>query len=71
MPGSWSKFGKKLRVIGVVKDFHFETVDKEIEPLVISLMPGNMEGFLNVRLSTKEIDKSIRFLEEKWNLQLF
>jgi putative ABC transport system permease protein len=66
MPGPWAKSSKKLKIIGVVKDFNFESVDKEIEPLVISLMPGNMEGYLNVRLSTKGIDSSIKFLEEKW-----
>jgi putative ABC transport system permease protein len=65
-PSLWSKEARKLKIIGVVKDFHYETVDKEIEPLVISLMSKNMEGFLNVRLSTRGIDQSIRFLEEKW-----
>jgi putative ABC transport system permease protein len=66
MPGMMKKIGHKFKVIGVVKDFHFETVDKEIEPLVISLMPGNWEGFLNVRLSSSSIDKSIKFLETTW-----
>lgn len=65
-PGFREKGETKLKIIGIVKDFHFETVDKEIEPLVITLMSGNMEGFLNIRLSTKGIDNSIKFLEEKW-----
>ncbi len=66
MPGVWNKKGRKFKIIGIVKDFHYKTVDKEIEPLVISLMPGNMEGFLNIRLSSKGTDRSIKFLEEKW-----
>ncbi len=60
------KTGNKLKIIGIVKDFHFESVDKPIEPLVISLMPGNWEGYLNVRLSSKGVDKSIKYLEETW-----
>jgi len=56
----------KLKVIGVVKDFHFESVDKPIQPLIMSLMPGNWEGYLNVRLSTTGIDKAIKYLEDTW-----
>ena len=56
----------RLKIVGVVKDFHFESVDKPIEPLVISLMPGNWEGYLNVKLSSQGVDKSIKFLEETW-----
>ena len=59
-------FNDKLKIIGVVKDFHFESVDKPIEPLIISLMPGNWEGYLNIRLNTKGVEKSIKFLEETW-----
>ncbi|MBA7531339.1 hypothetical protein ES705_23551 [subsurface metagenome] len=66
MPGFAEEKGKKFKIIGVVRNFHFESVDKEIEPLVISLMPGNQEGFLNVRLSSKGIEKSIKYLEETW-----
>jgi putative ABC transport system permease protein len=65
-PRIMKKVGRKFRIIGVVRDFHFESVDKEIEPLVISLMPGNWEGFLNVRLSSTNIDKSIKYLESAW-----
>lgn len=67
LPGFTKKEGIKLTIIGVVKDFHFESVDKEIEPLVISVMPGNWEGYLNVRVNGEEIDKSIEFLKQSWN----
>jgi putative ABC transport system permease protein len=66
MPGYSKHTDRRFKIIGVVKDFHFETVDKEIEPLVISLMPGNWEGYLNVRLSSKGIDKSIKYIQETW-----
>jgi putative ABC transport system permease protein len=65
-PGFVKKKGMRLEIIGVVKDFHFKTVDKAIEPLVISLMQGNWEGYLNIRLNGSAIDKSIGFLEETW-----
>ncbi|MBN1597310.1 MAG: ABC transporter permease [Bacteroidales bacterium] len=67
MPGFMRKLGRSFKVIGIVKDFHYESVDKAIEPLVISLMPGNWEGYLIVRLSTIGIEKSVSFLEETWD----
>lgn len=57
---------RRYEIIGVVRDFHFEPVDKEIDPLIISLMPGNWEGYLNVRVSSVNIDKSIKHLESTW-----
>jgi putative ABC transport system permease protein len=65
--GFIKKKGLGLKIIGIVKDFHFKTVDKAIEPLVISLMPGNWEGYLNIRLNASGLDKSVNFLEETWS----
>ncbi len=65
-PALKGNLGDKLKVIGVVKDFHFESVDKKIDPLIITLMPGNWEGYLDVRVSSNEIDKSIEFLKNTW-----
>lgn len=67
LPGFINKEGFKMRIIGIVRDFHFESVDKQIEPLVISLMPGNWEGYLNIRVNGENIDKSIQYLENTWN----
>ena len=66
MAGELKKYPRKFKIIGVVKDFHFETVDKPIEPLVMLLMPGNWEGYLNVRIKSKGVDKTVKFLEETW-----
>jgi putative ABC transport system permease protein len=67
MPGFTKKEGKKFQIIGIVKDFNFETVDKEIEPLVILIMPGNWEGYLNVRINANNVDKTIKHLENTWS----
>jgi putative ABC transport system permease protein len=67
LPGYLKKEGIRISIIGIVKDFHFQSVDKEIEPLVISLMPGNWEGYLNVRVKGDDLDKSIKFLEKTWS----
>ena len=33
--------GLKLRIIGVLKDFHFQSLHNDIEPLIMQLNPGN------------------------------
>jgi putative ABC transport system permease protein len=65
-PTLLNRRGENLKIIGVVKDFNFETVDKPIDPLVISLMKGNWEGYLNIRLKNKGVEGSLGFIEKTW-----
>jgi putative ABC transport system permease protein len=62
------KPGKKInyKIIGVVKDFHFETLENPIRPLVMVLMPGNFEGYLTVRLTPANQDTTIQYLKTLW-----
>ncbi len=56
----------EYRIIGVVKDFHLETLDNPIPPLVMVLMPGNMEGYLTVKLTPDNQDTTIQYLRSVW-----
>jgi putative ABC transport system permease protein len=56
----------KFRIIGIVKDFHFETLDNTIRPLVMVLMPGNFEGYLTVRLKPTNQDTTIQYMKTVW-----
>ncbi len=48
--GKWFARGEKRgTIIGVVKDFHFETMKKTIEPLVLQVAPLYQYIFLKVR----------------------
>lgn len=53
-------------IIGVVKDFHLETLDNPIPPMVMILMPGNMEGYLTVRMIPENQDTTIQYLRTVW-----
>ncbi|NUM78474.1 ABC transporter permease, partial [candidate division KSB1 bacterium] len=52
-------------IIGVVKDFHIESLHREIKPLVMSIVPRE---FVNVvaRIRPENIPATIAFLQEKW-----
>jgi putative ABC transport system permease protein len=50
------------KVIGVVEDFHFQSLHKTIEPLIIHLKPDVFNYFL-VKINPVDISKSITYLK--------
>lgn len=56
--------GKKLTVIGVVKDFHFKSLHKDIDPLI---MLNNPYGGLIVRVKTANMSAFTEDLKATWN----
>jgi len=56
-----------MPIIGVVKNFHFESMQNEIKPMAIHFMPGNYEGKLIIRMGDGDRGEAIRFVQEQWN----
>jgi putative ABC transport system permease protein len=56
---------KKVEVIGVVKDFHFQSLRDEIFPLLFSWNPGWL-WMTNVRLSGRNLSRTIGYMEKIW-----
>ncbi|MBN2812425.1 MAG: ABC transporter permease [Bacteroidales bacterium] len=61
--------GKKqpYKIIGVMNDFHFETLENPIRPLIVVLVPGIVEGYLTVKLAPENQDSTVKYLESVWN----
>jgi putative ABC transport system permease protein len=56
------------RIIGVVEDFHFESLHRKIMPLAIYLLPeGKGANRLPVKVHPGQISETISFLEQEWN----
>jgi len=53
-------------IIGVIKDYHVESLHKKIEPACLTIMPGNWEGYLCIRLNTGQVQKTLSFVEDTW-----
>jgi putative ABC transport system permease protein len=51
-------------VIGVVEDFHFQTLKETIGPLVMFL--GNSNGNISFRVETEDISGTIGLLRKEW-----
>jgi putative ABC transport system permease protein len=68
--------GKKLRwfhdtdetkkVVGVVKDFNFNSLHNQIEPLVINRADGQGGGFLHLRVAGGDLPKTLESIKETW-----
>ena len=54
-----------FRIIGVVKDFYFQSLHFEIAPLVI-LNNLRQCSILNIKISSDNINETISFIEETW-----
>ena len=60
--------GRKLgagTIIGVVKDFHFNSLREKISPLVMAWENENMQ-YANIKISPQQIEKTIGAIENIW-----
>jgi putative ABC transport system permease protein len=63
--------GKEGTVIGVVKDFHFNSLQQKIPAIVMHILRNNgWYNFLSVRISTKDIPKAVQSLVASWKKAL-
>jgi putative ABC transport system permease protein len=57
-----------LNVLGIIKDFHFQSLQHEIEPHVFMLKPEKWDwaGYLSIRLEKDNMEKTIAQIEKTW-----
>lgn len=62
--------GTKGKLIGVVKDFHFESLHQEVAPMIF--IPINQGGanYLAVKINGKDVQQGIAHLETLWKKML-
>lgn len=56
---------RPLKVIGVVQDFHFESLRNHITPLLLQL--GNSTGLLNIKAQSDDYASLLSKIEKDWN----
>lgn len=56
----------QLKVVGVIKDFHFATLRHTVEPLAISFRPG-ANANLSLKLQAGAIPEAVNHLKAVWN----
>jgi putative ABC transport system permease protein len=61
----FSQLGREGRIIGVMKDFHFQSLQEEIKPLSIRIEPDNCY-LVSVKVATDHLPATLSAIENKW-----
>jgi putative ABC transport system permease protein len=61
----FDQWGRSGQIIGVLKDFHYESLQQNIKPFTMRMEKwGN--GIISVKLSTDNMPETIKAIEKKW-----
>jgi len=58
--------GRDGHIIGVVKDFHFKSLQAQITPMAIQLGQGNFANYISIKVSTDNLPATMAAIEAKW-----
>ena len=61
---------QNLNVIGVVKDFHYQSLHQPVAPMALLLLHGAYdflaENFISVRVKPGNIEENLKFIKKTW-----
>lgn len=66
---NWATNRGNFTVIGVIKDYHYESLHQEIRPMALFLIGGyfqRTQGYISARLKTENITETVDFVESTW-----
>jgi putative ABC transport system permease protein len=67
---NWARERGNFTVIGVIKDYHYESLHQEIRPQALFLIGGyynRVESYISVRLNTQNVSETVKFVGNTWN----
>ncbi len=74
--GKESVIGERFRhvgvegtIVGVMKNFHYQTLRNKIEPLAININPENV-NYMIIRIPPEDVTASLAFVEKTWKRML-
>ena len=58
--------GQKLAIVGVLKDFHYGTMENKIEPVMFGYYAKESGGYLNVQIASTDLPATMVRIENAW-----
>lgn len=58
--------GNKLTIVGVLKDFHYGTMEKKIEPVMFRYYTEESGGYLNVKIASTDLSATMASIDNVW-----
>jgi putative ABC transport system permease protein len=62
---NFKQWGREGKIIGVIKDFHFRSLQQDISPLTMRLESGSTD-IIAVKVSPQNIQQTLASIENKW-----
>jgi putative ABC transport system permease protein len=62
----FSQWGRKGKIIGVIRDFHYEGLQQVIRPLSLRIEPGGCDQ-ISVKVATTDVKRTIASIEKAWH----
>ncbi len=62
----FDQWGRKGKIIGVVKDFHYVALQSPIKPLSMRIEPDGYQ-VLSIKVATNNLPATIKSIQSKWN----
>jgi len=61
----FSQWGREGKIVGVIKDFHFRSLQQPIKPLSMRIEPNN-NNLLSVHVNSNNMQATMASLEKQW-----
>jgi ABC-type antimicrobial peptide transport system permease subunit len=58
--------GKKLTIIGVLKDFHYGKVDNDIPPVILRYLSEESEEYINAKITSTDWPATLARIDNAW-----
>ncbi len=68
---NWSSERGDFHIIGVIEDYHYESLHQEVRPMALFLTDGyykREESFISVKLNTNSISETLQYAENAWGI---
>ncbi|WP_109301830.1 ABC transporter permease [Aquimarina sp. AU474] len=62
---NFSQWGKSGRIIGVIQDFHFQSLQENIQPLTITIKPDETD-LLAIKISGQNVQQVVTEIQSTW-----
>ncbi len=62
---TFKQWGREGEIIGVVKDFHFQSLQQPIKPLSMRIEPGNTD-LVSINVAAANLPATIAAVEKRW-----
>lgn len=61
----FKQWGREGKIVGVIKDFHFRSLQQDIKPLTMRIEPGGSD-LVSVKIAAANLPVTLAAIESKW-----